>query len=157
MHLSCDPRAIVALFVSCDVVATVVQITGSALIGVAESHRRNPDTADHILVAGLAAQLFSFLVFLVLFGVFVRKARTVLVDRVRLFVIALALASMCVFLRTCFRLSEAAEGVFSFANTHEAFFGCLEFFPSRCGGVFVCVAASGEVCACEDGGYSSRK
>ena len=71
-------KAILAVFISADVVATIVQVTGAAKIGVAESNRDDPTTPNNILLAGLAVQVFSFLAFLVLLGVFFWKARGLL-------------------------------------------------------------------------------
>ena len=45
------------------------------------------------------------------------------------FVAALALASLLVYLRTLFRLSETAQGLFASISTNETFFGTLEFAP----------------------------
>jgi len=45
------------------------------------------------------------------------------------FLSALIVATMLVYLRTCFRLAETAEGLMQELSTHEVFFGCLEFLP----------------------------
>lgn len=45
------------------------------------------------------------------------------------FLIALILATLAAYLRTCFRLAETAEGLMQNLSTHEVFFGCLEFLP----------------------------
>lgn len=45
------------------------------------------------------------------------------------FLAALIVATLAVYLRTCFRLAETAEGLMQNLSTHEAFFGCLEFLP----------------------------
>lgn len=42
---------------------------------------------------------------------------------------ALVTATLCVYLRTCFRLAETAQGVKKYLFTHEAFFAGLEFAP----------------------------
>ena len=67
------PRAIIALFFTADVNCTVVQVAGAALIGVRESQRQSPTTANRILLAGLVVQVVSFSGFLVLLGVFIRR------------------------------------------------------------------------------------
>jgi hypothetical protein len=38
-------------------------------------------------------------------------------------------AVVLVYLRVCFRLAEMAEGLYGKLNTHEVYFGCLEFAP----------------------------
>jgi hypothetical protein len=50
------PKVILWVFVACDIIATVVQVTGSALIGAAESNRKDPNPGNHILIAGLSFQ-----------------------------------------------------------------------------------------------------
>ena len=126
-------KTIIAVFVTADVVATVVQVAGAALIGVAESNRKSPTTANNILLAGLAFQVFSFLLFLILLGIFIGNARKAAVSRgeggMMRFTAAVVGASLLVYLRTVFRLAETAEGIGGYASSHEAFFGALEFAP----------------------------
>ncbi|KAL9096808.1 MAG: hypothetical protein Q9163_006402 [Psora crenata] len=150
-------KTIIAVFVISDVLATIVQITGAALIGVSESNGKSPDTANNILLAGLAFQVFSFLLFLLLLAFFYFKARKVVTGagdhdalpsstvtsspshqrsqtRKRLggmkaFNVAFVTASLLVYLRTIFRLAETSEGVGGYLSSHEAFFGALEFAP----------------------------
>ncbi|KAL5397581.1 hypothetical protein PMIN06_003294 [Paraphaeosphaeria minitans] len=129
-HAPLPPKAILWIFISCDVVATVVQILGAALIGVAESNRKDPTTPNNILLAGLAFQAFTFLVFIVLFVAFVARAKKVMFEVVtRWFYLAFIAAVVLFYLRVCFRLAETAEGLYGELNTHEVYFGCLEFMP----------------------------
>lgn len=128
------PRLILWGFVACDVVTTVAQVVGAALVGTAESNRESPTVANDILIAGLAFQTFAFSVFL---GLFIRITiifykdvglAPKLVDK-RSFFIALATASTLVYIRTIFRLVESAQGVFGYLSTHELLFGILDFAP----------------------------
>jgi len=124
------PKLILWLFISTDVIATFVQIAGAALIGVAESNRRDPTTPNNILLAGLVFQAVTFLVFIVLFAAFAVRARRVLFKGVdRAFYTAFGGAVLLMYVRVCFRLAETAEGLYGHLNTHEVFFGCLEFAP----------------------------
>jgi len=123
------PRAILGIFITCDVVATIVQIAGAALVGVAYSNKKNPTTPNNILLAGLAFQVFSFAIFLIVLAWTLWKARQSSVKVNRPFLAALILASLAVYLRTCFRLAETAEGLMQELSTHEAYFGSLEFAP----------------------------
>ena len=134
------PRIILGVFIACDVVATIVQVAGAALIGTAESNHKDPTTANDILLAGLAFQVASFAVFIALMAVFLWRARAhVGAQRKsegaaeptvgRGFLVAFWLATLMVYLRTCFRLAETADGLQKYLSTHEAFFGCLEFAP----------------------------
>lgn len=129
-HAPLAPKAILWTFITCDVVATVVQILGAALIGVAESNRKDPTTPNNILLAGLAFQAFTFFVFIILFAAFVVRARKVTFEVVtKWFYLAFVAAVVLFYLRVCFRLAETAEGLYGHLNTHEVYFGCLEFMP----------------------------
>ena len=55
-------KAILDIFITADVVSTIIQVAGAALIGSAESGSRSLTTPNNILLAGLAFQIFSFLV-----------------------------------------------------------------------------------------------
>ncbi|KAF2677555.1 RTA1-domain-containing protein [Lentithecium fluviatile CBS 122367] len=124
------PKWILWIFITCDVIATIVQIFGAALIGVASSNRKDPTTPNNILLAGLAFQAFTFLVFIGLFAVFMRRARKAMFKVVRKsFYMGFWAAVILIYLRVCFRLAETAEGLYGTLNTHEVYFGCMEFAP----------------------------
>ena len=123
------PKVVLWIFVLCDVVATVVQITGAALVGSAYSNGKDPNTPNNILLAGLAFQVFSFALFILLFTIFVWRAWGVLSRALKVFSGAAFAGTLAVYLRTCVRLAETAEGLLKFLSTHEAIFGCLEFLP----------------------------
>ena len=134
-------RSIVVVFVICDVIATIVQVAGAALIGVSESNGKSPDTGNNILLAGLAFQVFSFLLFIILYIIFIvqnlpplskpdlQPARARVPGGLRTFVGVTLLATLLVYLRTIFRLAETSQGVGGYASSHEVFFGVLEFAP----------------------------
>ena len=131
--LGLSRRVILAIFISCDVGATVIQIAGAAMIGSAESNQQDPTVPNDILLAGLAFQVLAFFVFLTLLGLFIFNARKGTSSRgdggMMQFTVALVVASLLIYLRTCFRLAETAEGVMGYASTHEALYGPLEFAP----------------------------
>lgn len=128
------PKVILWIFITADVVTTIIQVAGAALIGVAESNVKDPTTPNNILLAGLAIQTVAFVIFLVLFGAFVislsrdPKAKAAFLSK-RPFLLAVGAASVLILLRTSFRLAETAQGVFGYASSHEVFFGCLEYAP----------------------------
>src|ERR1700760_3451362 len=164
------PRAILWTFVISDVVATVIQIVGSALIGVSESHRKDPTFANNILLGGLAVQVFSFLLFVLFYSAFLWQARSVLFAQRKApaaalqstrsylpdsrdelstdkrnddhllaslwFLVSLSIATLAVYMRTCYRLSETAQYNYGSKahNVKEAYFGGLEFAP-----IIICV------------------
>lgn len=128
------PKVVLGVFISSDAVMTVVQIVGAAMIGAAESKNRNPNTGKNILLAGLCIQVFSFFVFLGLLSVFLKRSWKVLSGKrgkrgKRGFIVTFVLATLLVYLRTCFRLAEVAQGVKKYLFTHEDYFACLEFAP----------------------------
>ena len=122
------PRTILIIFLTCDVVATIMQIAGAAMIGAAESNGKSSETPNNILLAGLAFQVFSFAIFMGLLSKFIISAWKPL-GKVRVFTIVLAVAALLVWIRTIFRLVETAEGVLGYLSSHEVFFGVLEFAP----------------------------
>ncbi|KAI9722028.1 MAG: hypothetical protein M1812_001988 [Candelaria pacifica] len=128
------PRVILWGFVSVDILTTIMQIAGAALVGSSESNQNDPTKGNNILLAGLAIQSLSFTIFLTvltLFRLTLAKASH-LKPTLRAkdwFIAALALASLLVYLRTLFRLAETAQGLFGSVSTNERFFGALEFAP----------------------------
>lgn len=129
-YIPIAPKAILAIFITCDVIATGVQVAGAALIGKSESNREDPTTANNILLAGLAFQCFSFLLFIILSAIFLWRGRDIAKAKLRKgFLAAATAATLLIYLRTCFRLAETADGVLGNLSTHEAYFGALEFAP----------------------------
>lgn len=124
------PKLILWIFITCDVVATIIQILGAALIGVAASNRKDTTTPNNILLGGLAFQAFTFLIFIILFVLFMVRAKGALFTHVsKAFYASFGAAVILFYLRVCFRLSETSEGLYGKLNTNEVFFGTLEFMP----------------------------
>lgn len=123
------PKFVLWTFISCDVIATIVQVTGAGLVGSAYSNQKDPATANDILLAGLAFQVFNFAIFLVIFCLTLWRGRASSSEVSTAFLIATSVATTAVYLRTCFRLAETAEGLQATISTHEVYFGCLEFAP----------------------------
>ena len=126
------PKWILTIFIISDVICTMIQIAGAALIGVAQSNDKDPTTANNILMIGLAIQVFVFFIFIILLATFLFKARKVILQTgrsMKLFLFALVTATLLVYLRTCFRLSETALGLDSFLFRNEHYFAALEFVP----------------------------
>ncbi|KAI9682299.1 MAG: hypothetical protein M1817_000353 [Caeruleum heppii] len=122
------PRPVIWIFVAFDLVCTAVQVVGAAKIGVAQSNRQDPTTANNILLVGLAVQVFSFTCFLALYLAFLVRARKV-IGALWPFILSLTVAILLLFLRTCFRCAETAQGLGGYLSSREVFFGCLEFAP----------------------------
>lgn len=129
-HAPLRPKLILWIFITCDVVATVIQIVGAALIGVAYSNRRDPTNPNHILLAGLVFQAVTFLVFIILLGLFIWRVRQVAFQATsKAFYASFWLAVLFIYLRICFRLAETAQGLEGELQSHEVYFGTLEFMP----------------------------
>ncbi|THX32727.1 RTA1 like protein [Aureobasidium pullulans] len=129
-HAPLSPKLILWGFVGCDVVATLLQVAGAALVGTSYSNGNgNQETYNHILLAGLAFQVFSFAVFLIVFIWILLKARSSPRKVSPAFTASVFVAALAVYLRTCFRLAETAEGLLQNLSSHEVYFGCLEFAP----------------------------
>lgn len=143
-------KAIVKTFVIADVLTIILQIVGAALIGVAESNLAEgmqppltPEQANDILRAGLAIQVFFITIFLsLLILLIVRLMRsgtykeTVQSWREKVILIILIGSTFFIYLRTVYRLAEAAAGVESGPTLNQPLFAALETVP-----VFIAVVA----------------
>jgi hypothetical protein len=152
------PRVILYIFIVSDVVATIVQGGGAAMVGIRESKGEDPTIPNNIVTGGLAFQVVTFSLFIVLTSIFVWRARHVLfrgehdnafelkgepvydesgkhlpggVSVSKRFLIAFAVSILCLFLRTCYRLVETAKAEYGTKakEVHEWEFAVLEFLP----------------------------
>ncbi|KAL7937228.1 RTA1 domain-containing protein [Trichoderma chlorosporum] len=125
-----SPKVIMWFFVLSDVVSTITQVAGAALIGSRTSKHEDPTTANDILLGGLAYQVFSIGVFIVGAGTFLARARRDIQKRgLSTFCLVFVAVTLLVYLRTVFRLAETAQGLFGPIQSHEVYFACLEFAP----------------------------
>ena len=69
--LGVSPRIITRTFVSCDILSLLIQCSGS---GVAASENWVGNTGINVLIAGLALQLATNVVFMVLVNVFLKRS-----------------------------------------------------------------------------------
>ncbi|KAH9861427.1 hypothetical protein J1614_011173 [Plenodomus biglobosus] len=122
------PRSYPRIFILCDVVSLVLQATGGALASVASHENRSPDTGNHVMIAGLAFQVFTLLIFLLLALDFaIRTCRRISSDGAyaaldqrhaklrsswvfRGFLMALTISTLCIFTRCVYRVAELSEG-----------------------------------------------
>jgi hypothetical protein len=124
------PKVILAFFITSDVISTIVQVAGACLIGVKESCRQDPTTANNILLGGLAYQVFVMTIFVILAASFHFRARhAIRANELGLFCFAFSSSTLMVYLRTIFRLAETAQGLMGELQTNEVYFACLEFAP----------------------------
>ncbi|KXX78309.1 Sphingoid long-chain base transporter RSB1 [Madurella mycetomatis] len=123
------PTVVLWFFITSDVIATTTQIVGAALIGVRQKQREDPTSANNILLGGLAYQVFSIGIFVILSGVFIFRARAQIKTSGLTFTASFFAATLLVYLRTVFRLAETVEGLGGDLSTREVYFGTLEFLP----------------------------
>lgn len=124
------PKVILWIFITSDVIATITQILGAALIGVKQKKREDPTAANNILLGGLAYQVFAIGIFIILSAIFIWRAKAQIRQaRLTLFISAFSAATLLIYLRTVFRLAETAEGLGGDLSTKEVYFGTLEFLP----------------------------
>lgn len=129
------PIFVMPLFVTVDVISLVVQAVGSAMAGTSDT-ADDAQSGSNVVVAGVAVQLFGYLIFDLVFASFwwrVRKDRPPLLQKYESFMLAVFLSSMCVVLRSIYRVAEMAVGWDGVINTTE---WCLYSFD----GAFVVLA-----------------
>ncbi|KAI7213259.1 RTA1-domain-containing protein [Hortaea werneckii] len=121
-HLShLPPNAYMYIFVACDVVSIILQGVGGSISAIAEE-KSVLDQGVNVMIAGLASQVFTLMVF---FGLvieyFIRCRRQT--ERLnlgtinlaksakfRLFVAAVTIAFLAIFARCCYRVAELCNG-----------------------------------------------
>lgn len=134
------PAFILAFFIASDAISTIVQVAGASLIGVKESRREDPTSANNILLAGLAYQVFAMSIFVVLMTTFqIRARRKIKQHRLQVFCLSFSVSTLMVYMRTIFRLIETAEGLGGKLSTHEVYFACLEFAPIALVALLFCI------------------
>ncbi|KAI4200904.1 MAG: hypothetical protein LQ350_003590 [Teloschistes chrysophthalmus] len=121
------PLSYPRIFIPCDILSLVLQALGGGMASAASHSNKSPDTGDHIMVTGLAFQVFTLLVFMILctdFAVRTFKRMNRMGEaaldpthktlrgsmKFRLFLVALALSTICIFIRSVFRVVELGEG-----------------------------------------------
>ncbi|KAK6581654.1 hypothetical protein PZA11_005351 [Diplocarpon coronariae] len=123
------PGTYTRFFIPCDLLSLLLQAAGGGMASAASHQHRSTKVGDHLMVAGLAFQVFTLLVFMILCIDFARRTRqryTSLGEaafdqnpnfvrlrrsiKFRGCVGALTLATICIFWRSVYRVAELAEG-----------------------------------------------
>ncbi|KAI1662457.1 RTA1-domain-containing protein [Daldinia decipiens] len=123
------PQYYTRIFIPCDVVSLILQASGGGLAASAFHTGRSTDLGDKIMIAGLAFQVFTLLVFMLISTDFLintlRRRRTLgsaALDQdpalvtmrnswmFKAFLPALALSTICIFWRSVFRVAELSRG-----------------------------------------------
>ncbi|KAE8371290.1 putative RTA1 domain protein [Aspergillus bertholletiae] len=125
------PRTYTILFVTCDIIALVLQAAGGAITSIADSDQKSlSDTGVNIMIAGLAFQVASLTLFIVLASEFALRVRRSSEDmknastasvrsglKWKMFLLAyanpikgLTIAVLTIFIRSIFRVAELKGG-----------------------------------------------
>lgn len=109
------------IFITCDVISILLQAAGGAISAIADSKSLLNVGVD-IMIAGLAFQVITLLVFFLLAAEYFWKVRTHVSQlrsgsaalaqtlRFRLFLSAMLVAFICIFTRCCYRVGELSGG-----------------------------------------------
>lgn len=139
-YLLISPRRITVVFILSDVTTFLIQAIGGAL-SVSANHVDQALVGSRVFLAGLAAQLVSFIVFTCVYLLFlwrVRKHRpevwSVDKDKAwsndwRALAAALFISCIGILIRSVFRVVELSEGFQGHLATSEAFFYALDTLP----------------------------
>ena len=106
------PIFIMPLFVTIDVISLVVQGVGAGSSATADSDE-DAKPGSHVTEAGVAVQLFGYLIYMILLLTFcraVRKDPPPGIDRFWPLLIATFFSSLCIILRSIYRLVEMGMG-----------------------------------------------
>ncbi|OQD79301.1 hypothetical protein PENANT_c055G06260 [Penicillium antarcticum] len=118
------PRTYTILFVTCDIIALVLQAAGGAITSIADLDQKSlRDTGVNIMIAGLAFQVASLTLFIVLASEFALRVRRSSEDmknastasvrsglKWKMFLLGLAIAILTIFTRSIFRVAELKGG-----------------------------------------------
>ena len=122
------PHLYPRIFIPCDVASLMLQAAGGGIASAATHSNRSPTVGDNLMVAGIAFQVFTLGLFMALSLDFalttLRRMKTLGADgaldpthaklrasgRFRGFVAALSLATLCIFVRSVYRVVELAQG-----------------------------------------------
>lgn len=123
------PEMYTRIFIPCDLVSLVLQAIGGAMASILSTNGKDTTPGDNIMIAGLVSQVVTMFVFILLAGDFAwrtwsrrRRLGAVALDQTpalaearrspmfRGFLVALALAFVCIFWRCVFRIAELSEG-----------------------------------------------
>ncbi|KAG4429430.1 hypothetical protein IFR05_015082 [Cadophora sp. M221] len=136
-------RNLTKIFVTSDIFTFLVQVSGS---GIAASNNWEGDLVkigEDVLIAGLAVQVFSLVVFLTVLNQFrslAGKEQKECAGREwRVVVRAVWISCLLILVRSIYRLIEFALGIFGYPFTHEWMFYVFESVPMVPAIVVFCV------------------
>ena len=112
------PRMYAWIFIPCDILSLILQAVGGALASAAVTGTADPKPGTNTMVAGLAFQVFTLLVFIVLLVDFAVRVRRGRVEEkgapfgrgIKVFAGPFAVAVLFIFIRCVYRVAELSEG-----------------------------------------------
>ncbi|EEU40456.1 uncharacterized protein NECHADRAFT_66702 [Fusarium vanettenii 77-13-4] len=126
-------RRLTPIFVACDVVAFLVQGSGSGIASSDNWQGQMEKIGRNILIGGLAFQLVAFSLFLCVFRRFHVLANRMAVDGApngwQKVVLAVYVSSCLIMVRCIYRVCEFAEGMNGYAFRNEWLFWVFESLP----------------------------
>lgn len=129
------PSGYAAIFIPCDFVSLVLQGAGGGLASTASEDGEDASLGTNIMIAGLAFQVASMSLFILLAVEYVWRVKRVEKDtpqlpvsktKLQLFMGFFSLAVICIFIRCIFRVIELAEGWEGELIKNETMFIVLE-------------------------------
>lgn len=135
------------IFVSCDLCSIILQAIGGGMAATAVQDNESTTSGTHVMVAGLAVQVASMSLFIVLCvdffwrvrqalkqadpsnpdGIFEEKYAHLRANRLfKPFLWAIAICTILIYVRCIYRLIELAEGWDGYLILHEPYFLVLE-------------------------------
>lgn len=135
------PKWYTYIFVSCDFLSLVLQGAGGGIASTAAGANKSPQPGTNVMLAGLGFQVFTLIVFIALCAEYARRVmqrvrsggqldpvHTKLRQskRFRGFLAALSLSTICILIRSIFRVVEMAEGWSGALMADQTLFFILE-------------------------------
>lgn len=142
------PKWYTYIFVACDFFSLVLQGAGGGIASTAASANKSPQPGTNVMLAGLGFQVFTLVIFIILCAEYAWRvmqrvksggqldpvhAKLRQSKRFRGFLAALAISTICILIRSIFRVVEMAEGWSGALMANQTLFFVLE-------GVMVAVA-----------------
>ncbi|GKU02658.1 rtm1 [Fusarium langsethiae] len=136
-------RHLTPIFVVCDVIAFLVQGSGSGVASSSNWQGKRERTGVKILIAGLTFQLVAFSLFICVFRRFDFLAGRMAMDSApkgwQKVVLSVYISSVLIMIRCIFRVVEFAGGRDSYAFNHEWLFWVFESLPMAGAIIIFCI------------------
>ncbi|KAF1816639.1 putative sphingoid long-chain base transporter RSB1 [Eremomyces bilateralis CBS 781.70] len=118
------------IFIPCDVASLLLQAIGGGIAASASHSDRDPTAGNNIMIAGLAFQVFTMLMFIIFSLVFAWRVYSLMRSqgadaaleqgaglatlrssfKFKAFIVTLSFATLCIFTRCVYRVAELSEG-----------------------------------------------